>query len=235
MTEQLDTPVTTETVADAVVAGSDRVKAIEAELPKTETVKESASKPTTEDEGDALAKAVEQSLKITDKDGDGKDDKEKKDAAVVETKVEVVETAEESEKNEEEGDDDDDEYEEEEVEVEYVVEEEEEEEEEEEIEEIEENRVRIYGSSVSGNRKYKSNYKYLEMQLNSLEIPFDFIDCAVDEQGKAYLRRKTLGKMTMPAVFVDGEFICGYEDFLVHVEHDDLIEYLGLDQDPLDF
>ncbi|KAJ1853162.1 hypothetical protein LPJ73_002699, partial [Coemansia sp. RSA 2703] len=73
-------------------------------------------------------------------------------------------------------------------------------------EEVEKPRVQIYGSTVSGNRTYKKQARDLFAMLEANEIDFEFICLAVDENAKKYVRRKALGNMTIPQVYVDGEF-----------------------------
>ncbi|KAJ2757773.1 hypothetical protein H4S06_003017 [Coemansia sp. BCRC 34490] len=124
------------------------------------------------------------------------------------------------EKEEGEADDDDDE---------------EEEEEEEEEEALEKPRVQIYGSTVSGNRTYKKQAKDLFIMLEGNEIDFEFICIAADQKAKLYMRRKALGNMSIPQIFVDGEFKGLYEDAFNANEKDELYEWLGLDEEPLEY
>ncbi|KAJ2759795.1 hypothetical protein IWQ56_005648, partial [Coemansia nantahalensis] len=62
-----------------------------------------------------------------------------------------------------------------------------------------------------------------------------FICIAADEQAKRYVRRKALGNMTIPQVYVDGEFRGFYDDAFKANEMDELYEWLGLDEDPVDY
>ncbi|KAJ1735067.1 hypothetical protein LPJ72_002044 [Coemansia sp. Benny D160-2] len=123
------------------------------------------------------------------------------------------------EKEEGEADDDDDE----------------EDEEEEEEEALEKPRVQIYGSTVSGNRTYKKQAKDLFIMLEGNEIDFEFICIAADQKAKLYMRRKALGNMSIPQIFVDGEFKGLYEDAFNANEKDELYEWLGLDEEPLEY
>ncbi|KAJ2552637.1 hypothetical protein IWW35_002232 [Coemansia sp. RSA 1878] len=101
--------------------------------------------------------------------------------------------------------------------------------------EIETPRVQVYGSTVSGNRTYKKQAKELFMMLEANEIDFEFICIAADEQAKKYVRRKALGNMTIPQIYVDGELKGFFEDAFKANEIDELYEWLGLDEDPVDF
>ncbi|KAI8325302.1 hypothetical protein GQ54DRAFT_244783, partial [Martensiomyces pterosporus] len=95
--------------------------------------------------------------------------------------------------------------------------------------------VQIYGSTVSGNRTYKRQAKDLFLMLEANEIDFEFICIAVDEAAKKYMRRKALGNMTIPQIYVDREFKGFYEDAFKANEIDELYEWLGLDEDPVDY
>ncbi|KAJ2238216.1 hypothetical protein H4R99_005194 [Coemansia sp. RSA 1722] len=111
----------------------------------------------------------------------------------------------------------------------------EEEEEEEEEASIEKPRVQVYGSTVSGNRTYKKQAKELFTMLEANEIDFEFICIAVDEDAKKYMRRKALGNMTIPQIYVDGDFKGFFEDAFQANEIDELYEWLGLDEEPVDY
>ncbi|KAJ2804045.1 hypothetical protein H4R21_001798 [Coemansia helicoidea] len=100
---------------------------------------------------------------------------------------------------------------------------------------VERPRVQVYGSTVSGNRTYKKQAKELFMMLEACEVDFEFICIAADEQAKRYVRRKALGNMTIPQVYVDGEFRGFYDDAFKANEMDELYEWLGLDEDPVDY
>ncbi|KAJ2743678.1 hypothetical protein GGI20_003569 [Coemansia sp. BCRC 34301] len=100
--------------------------------------------------------------------------------------------------------------------------------------EIERPRVQVYGSTVSGNRIYKRQAKELFTMLEAQEVDFEFICIAADEKAKKYLRRKALGNMTIPQVYVDGELRGFYEDAFKANEADELYEWLGLDEEPID-
>ncbi|KAJ1881507.1 hypothetical protein LPJ66_011301, partial [Kickxella alabastrina] len=67
------------------------------------------------------------------------------------------------------------------------------------------------------------------------EIDFEFICLAVDEQAKKYVRRKALGNMTIPQVYVDGDFKGFFEDAFKANEGDELYEWLGLDEEPFEY
>ncbi|KAJ1992439.1 hypothetical protein H4R33_001013, partial [Dimargaris cristalligena] len=67
-------------------------------------------------------------------------------------------------------------------------------------------RVQVYGSSVSGNRKYKTEFNKLIQFLQVEEIPFEFVDIASNEEAKSYMKRKSKGNMVTPQVYCDGEF-----------------------------
>ncbi|KAJ2859078.1 hypothetical protein GGI22_003101 [Coemansia erecta] len=108
-------------------------------------------------------------------------------------------------------------------------------EDEEEYEVVEKPRVQIYGSTVSGNRTYKKQAKELFIMLEANEIDFEFICIAADEKAKSYMRRKALGKMTLPQIFVDGEFKGFFEDAFKANEIDELYEWLGLDEEPFEY
>ncbi|KAJ2491639.1 hypothetical protein IWW37_002089 [Coemansia sp. RSA 2050] len=96
-------------------------------------------------------------------------------------------------------------------------------------------RVQVYGSTVSGNRAYKRQAKELFTMLEAQEVDFEFICIAADEQAKKYLRRKALGNMTIPQVYVDGELRGFYDDAFKANEADELYEWLGLDEEPVDY
>ncbi|KAJ1647429.1 hypothetical protein LPJ64_001205 [Coemansia asiatica] len=106
--------------------------------------------------------------------------------------------------------------------------------EEEEVE-IEKPRVQVYGSTVSGNRTYKKQARELFSMLEANEIDFQFICIAVDEEAKKYMRRKALGNMTIPQIYVDGEFKGFFEDAFQANEIDELYEWLGLDEEPIEY
>ncbi|KAJ2715649.1 hypothetical protein H4R19_001084 [Coemansia spiralis] len=99
---------------------------------------------------------------------------------------------------------------------------------------IEKPRVQVYGSTVSGNRTYKKQAKELFMMLEACEVDFEFICIAADEQAKRYVRRKALGNMAIPQIYVDGELRGYYDDAFKANELDELYEWLGLDEDPVD-
>ncbi|KAJ2685952.1 hypothetical protein IWW39_003947 [Coemansia spiralis] len=96
-------------------------------------------------------------------------------------------------------------------------------------------RVQVYGSTVSGNRVYKRQAKELFTMLEAQEVDFEFICIAADEQAKKYLRRKALGNMTIPQVYVDGELRGFYDDAFKANEADELYEWLRLDEEPDDY
>ncbi|KAJ2059551.1 hypothetical protein GGI17_004319 [Coemansia sp. S146] len=100
---------------------------------------------------------------------------------------------------------------------------------------IERPRVQVYGSTVSGNRIYKRQAKELFTMLEAQEVDFEFICIAADELAKKYLRRKALGNMTIPQVYVDGELRGFYDDAFKANEADELYEWLGLDEEPVDY
>ncbi|KAJ2609654.1 hypothetical protein H4S08_003953 [Coemansia sp. RSA 1365] len=100
---------------------------------------------------------------------------------------------------------------------------------------IERPRVQVYGSTVSGNRTYKKQAKELFMMLEANEVDFEFICIAADEKAKNYMRRKSRNNMTIPQIYVDTEFKGFYEDAFKANEIDELYEWLGLDEDPLDY
>ncbi|KAJ1882590.1 hypothetical protein LPJ71_010116 [Coemansia sp. S17] len=100
---------------------------------------------------------------------------------------------------------------------------------------IERPRVQVYGSTVSGNRIYKRQAKELFTMLEAQEVDFEFICIAADEVAKKYLRRKALGNMTIPQVYVDGELRGFYDDAFKANEADELYEWLGLDEEPVDY
>ncbi|KAJ1932656.1 hypothetical protein FBU59_006298, partial [Linderina macrospora] len=109
----------------------------------------------------------------------------------------------------------------------------------EEVEEVEEEvekpRVRVYGSTVSGNRIYKKQIKDLFLMLEANEIEFEFVCIAADQAAKRWMKVKSLGNMTIPQIHVDGELKGYYEDAFKANEVDELYEWLGLDEDPVDF
>ncbi|KAJ2299858.1 hypothetical protein H4R23_006208, partial [Coemansia sp. Cherry 401B] len=101
--------------------------------------------------------------------------------------------------------------------------------------EIEKPRVQVYGSTVSGNRTYKKQAKELFTMLEANEIDFEFICIAADEQAKKYVRRKALGNMTIPQIYVDGELKGFFDDAFKANEIDELYEWLGLDEEPFEY
>ncbi|KAJ2837796.1 hypothetical protein FBU31_001069 [Coemansia sp. 'formosensis'] len=96
-------------------------------------------------------------------------------------------------------------------------------------------RVQVYGSTVSGNREYKRQAKTLFTMLEAEEVDFEFICIAADEQAKKYLRRKALGNMTIPQIYVDGELRGFYDDAFKANEIGDLYDWLRLDEEPVDY
>ncbi|KAJ2077444.1 hypothetical protein H4R24_005134 [Coemansia sp. RSA 988] len=100
---------------------------------------------------------------------------------------------------------------------------------------IERPRVQIYGSTVSGNRIYKRQAKELFMMLEANEIDFEFICIAADEKAKNYMRRKARNNMTIPQIYVDTEFRGFFDDAFKANESDELYEWLGLDDEPLEY
>ncbi|KAJ2802211.1 hypothetical protein H4R20_003371 [Coemansia guatemalensis] len=100
---------------------------------------------------------------------------------------------------------------------------------------IERPRVQVYGSTVSGNRTYKRQAKDLFMMLEANEIDFEFICIAADEKAKNYMRRKSRNNMTIPQIYVDAEFKGFYDDAFKANEIDELYEWLGLDEEPLEY
>ncbi|KAJ2893051.1 hypothetical protein IWW38_002994 [Coemansia aciculifera] len=101
--------------------------------------------------------------------------------------------------------------------------------------EIEKPRVQVYGSTVSGNRTYKRQVKDLFTMLEAQEVDFEYICIAASEPAKKYLRRKALGNMTIPQIYVDGELRGFYDDAFKANEADELYEWLGLDEEPVDY
>ncbi|KAJ1954356.1 hypothetical protein EC988_002483 [Linderina pennispora] len=96
-------------------------------------------------------------------------------------------------------------------------------------------RVRVFGSTVSGNRIYKKQIKDLFLMLDANEIEYDFVCIAADQVAKRRMKVKSLGNMTIPQIHVDGEFKGCYDDAFKANEIDELYEWLGLDEDPVDF
>ncbi|OMJ26559.1 SH3 domain-binding glutamic acid-rich protein-like protein [Smittium culicis] len=96
-------------------------------------------------------------------------------------------------------------------------------------------RVKIYGSTVSGNRKYKSESQHLFNILNTHQIKYEFICIAADQQAKSFIKRKSLGSVQIPQIYVDDELVGFYDGFIDANEHDELEHWLRLDQEPLDF
>ncbi|OMJ08577.1 hypothetical protein AYI69_g11022 [Smittium culicis] len=96
-------------------------------------------------------------------------------------------------------------------------------------------RVQIYGSSVSGNRKYKTESKLLFNILKVHEIEYEFICIAADEKSKLYMRRKALGNMQIPQIYVDKEFKGLFDAFIEANESNTLVDWLGLNEEPFEF
>ncbi|PVV02482.1 hypothetical protein BB560_001926 [Smittium megazygosporum] len=96
-------------------------------------------------------------------------------------------------------------------------------------------RVQIYGSSISGNRKYKTEIKRMFNILHSHEIEFEFKCIAADPVAKSYMKRKALGNMNIPQIYVDGDLVGFYDEFYEANENDCLEEWLGLDEDPFEY
>ena len=92
-------------------------------------------------------------------------------------------------------------------------------------------RVTMYGSSVSGNRKIKDAQTRAQNMLQAHNIAFRFVDCAADEAGKQYMRKKSTHP-SLPQFFTDGEFRGGFDAFDDAVEGNFLEEFLGLNEPP---
>ncbi|KAJ1667332.1 hypothetical protein IW140_001935 [Coemansia sp. RSA 1813] len=175
-------------------------------------VQEAASSAVDRDDADATNSAIhgaDKPKEITKAGNNTPSSEQEKDAPGNEEEEEEAEEEEEEEKEEEDGDEED--------------------------EATEKPRVQIYGSTVSGNRTYKKQAKELFIMLEANEIDFEFICIAADEKAKSYMRRKALGKMTIPQVYVDGEFKGFFEDAFKANEIDELYEWLGLDEEPFEY
>ncbi|KAJ1984541.1 mitochondrial inner membrane protein required for protein import [Dimargaris verticillata] len=94
-------------------------------------------------------------------------------------------------------------------------------------------RVQIYGSSVSGNRKYKTEFLKLTQFLQAEEVLFEFVDIAADEAAKAYMRGKATNVTSIPLLFCDGEYRGTFEQAAEAVEGFELRDFLGLDDEPV--
>ncbi|KAJ1671764.1 hypothetical protein EV182_007459 [Spiromyces aspiralis] len=89
--------------------------------------------------------------------------------------------------------------------------------------------VEIYGSTVSGNRKIIASQQQLFNLLKAHNIPFAFNCIAADESAKKYMRRKSLGNLTIPQVYVGGEFRGTFEDAFEENEMGRFVQWLKLD------
>ncbi|CAG8457403.1 4028_t:CDS:2 [Ambispora leptoticha] len=68
-------------------------------------------------------------------------------------------------------------------------------------------RVKIFGSSVSGNIFTKKNQQWVENALTINKIPFEFVDVAADEEQLKFMKRRNRGAQGLPQIFVDNEFV----------------------------
>ncbi|PVU99799.1 hypothetical protein BB559_000408 [Furculomyces boomerangus] len=96
-------------------------------------------------------------------------------------------------------------------------------------------RVQIYGSTVSGNKKYKMELRKLFKILSSNQIEYEFICIAANQKAKSYMKMKALGNMTIPQIYVDKEFKSFYSEFMAADTSSALVEWLGLDEEQYDF
>ncbi|KAG9284242.1 hypothetical protein G9A89_002052 [Geosiphon pyriformis] len=89
-------------------------------------------------------------------------------------------------------------------------------------------RVKIYGSSVSGNLFTKKNQQWVETALSINKIPFEFVDVAANEDQLKYMKRRNRGALGLPQIFVDDEFVGLFEEFEQAVEKKEVKKWLGL-------
>ncbi|CAG8502679.1 2797_t:CDS:2 [Ambispora gerdemannii] len=90
-------------------------------------------------------------------------------------------------------------------------------------------RVKIFGSSVSGNIFTKKNQQWVESVLTINKIPFEFVDVAADEEQLKFMKRRNLGAQGLPQIFVDNEFVGLFPAFEEAVESRQVKQWLGLD------
>ncbi|KAI8390809.1 SH3-binding, glutamic acid-rich protein-domain-containing protein [Radiomyces spectabilis] len=90
-------------------------------------------------------------------------------------------------------------------------------------------KVQVYFSSVSGNPVTKKNQEHIKQLLNSRQINYDMIDVAASEAALQYMRKcngSEDGIKEVPQIFVGGEYRGQYEDFVRHVDDEKLIDFL---------
>ncbi|KAF9971569.1 hypothetical protein BGZ73_005488 [Actinomortierella ambigua] len=91
--------------------------------------------------------------------------------------------------------------------------------------------VQIYGSSVPGSQHVRKHQQAISDALTLLEIEFEFVDVASDEEARSYMRRKSGGYTTeLPQVFSGGEYRGTYDDFEWALETNQMLQFLGFDR-----
>ncbi|KAF8976607.1 hypothetical protein BGZ46_008127 [Entomortierella lignicola] len=90
--------------------------------------------------------------------------------------------------------------------------------------------VQVYGSSVSGNLKVKRAQLSINDALEQLGIEYEFVDLAVDEEAKRYIRGKNGGETELPQIFSGGEYRGVFDDFEYAVETNQLAQFLAFDR-----
>lgn len=92
--------------------------------------------------------------------------------------------------------------------------------------------VTVYTSSVAGSVKVKKEISGLLFLLQSAKIPFEEVDVSQDNADAIAKKEHmiaTSGKRTLPQLFVDGTFKCGYEEVVEANEFGELRQFLGFE------
>ncbi|KAI9202749.1 thioredoxin-like protein [Polychytrium aggregatum] len=93
-------------------------------------------------------------------------------------------------------------------------------------------RTILYYSSVPSTLKLKKDQVRVQDILKARKVEFDMVDVSTEEDQKNYMRMKS-GKNILPQIFVDGEYKGTTEDLEEANECENVVQWLGLDQEPL--
>ncbi|KAI8816759.1 thioredoxin domain-containing protein [Fimicolochytrium jonesii] len=72
-------------------------------------------------------------------------------------------------------------------------------------------KVTIFYSSVAGSLQVKKNQIRVENILAARKIEYKLVDVAAEEEERDFMQRKS-GKISLPQIFVDGEYRGGPEE-----------------------